>query len=180
MSTFQGGNHHNNDDTRNGLISHYRREYRVNCNAITELLLDYSQVGTNTELRRQVGTIDYLCNEELELFWKEFNFYYTEDPNHGLYNVGDGKWYGDDECSLEEHIAQIWELAFNEWFEMSEDAYNRATEEFNEMIVEEYGDESEEAKRFQVGTFNGVVLPTHIDGRKVVSYPNAGFVEDEQ
>ena len=147
MSLIQQIDHsdnHNNLDIRGGLISDYYVKYRVNCNAITELLSMYAEIGNNTKLKRQVGTIDYLCNEEYDL----------------ILNVVDA--------------TQVWESAFDEWFELSEDAWKRATKEFNEMIVEEYGDESEQAKEFQVGTFNGVVMPTHIDGRKVVSYPNVG------
>ncbi len=170
MSLIQQIDHsdnHNNLDIRGGLISDYYVKYRVNCNAITELLSMYAEIGNNTKLKRQVGTIDYLCNEELELFWKEFNEKLSYQPSeHCLAMV-----HLDVDS---EYIAQVWESAFDEWFELSEDAWKRATQQFNEMIVEEYGDESEQAKEFQVGTFNGVVMPTHIDGRKVVSYPNVG------
>lgn len=173
MSHIQQIDHsdnHNNLDIRGGLISEYYIKYRVNCNAITELLSMYAEIGNNTELKRQVGTIDYLCNEELELFWKEFNEKLSSHPHVHCLSQTDVD---------SEHIAQVWKSAFDEWFELSEDAWKRATQEFNEMIVEEYGDESEQAKEFQVGTFNGVVMPTHIDGRKVVSYPNAGMAKSE-
>ena len=165
--------HFNNKDTRIGFLSDFKVEVRVNCNWIVEDLMMWAADEDDIELSTQVQTIgEHLeCEVEKDMFWEEFNRKCSAHPQV-IENFGKGEDDWDGESEL---LADIWKLAFDEWVENSELQYKTAVQKFHQFVIDEYGEDSPQSKKYKVGTFNGVALPIEVKGRTVVSYPNAGI-----
>ena len=172
--------HYNNIDTRCGFLSDFKVEVRVNCNWIIEDLMMWAAEEDDIELSTQVQTIgEHLeCEVEKDMFWEEFNRKCSAHPQvmnkFGSWFEGrlDAELGADGESEL---LADIWKLAFDEWVENSELQYKTAVQKFHQFILEEYGEDSEQTKKYKVGSFNGVAMPIEVEGRTVISYPNAGI-----
>jgi len=165
--------HFNNKDTRIGFLSDFKVEVRVNCNWVIEDLMMWAADVDDIELSTQVQTIgEHLeCEVEKDMFWEEFNRKCSAHPQViENFGSGNGDWDGESEL-----LAEIWKLVFDEWVENSELQYKTAVQKFHQFILEEYGEDSEQTKKYKVGSFNGVAMPIEVEGRTVISYPNAGI-----